>query len=78
MPLPEPCEIMSAEAVIAEIESLPPTERAKVFAYVNDAMSADDSWVPESFRQGMADAAAGRLADMETVISGERPPTGHL
>ena len=77
MPLPEPCEIMSAEAVIAEIESLPPTERAKVFAYVNDAMSADDSWVPESFRQGIAEVEAGRLANMETVMSGARLPAGN-
>lgn len=40
---------MSAEGVIAEMESLSPTERAKVFAYVNDAMAADDSWIPEPF-----------------------------
>lgn len=60
---------MSAEAVIAKIESLPLTERAMVFACVNDAMAADDSWIPESFRQGMA----GSLSSMETVMSGTRP-----
>lgn len=65
---------MSAETVIAEIESLTATERAKVFAYVDHALAADDSWVPESFRQGMADAAQGRLTDMETALSGAKPP----
>lgn len=65
---------MSAETVIAEIESLPATERAKVFAYVDHALATDDSWVPESFRQGMAEAAQGRLTDMETVLSGTKPP----
>jgi len=65
---------MSAETVIAEIESLPVTERAKVFAYVDHALAADDSWVPESFRQGMADAAQGRLTDMESVLGGAKPP----
>lgn len=66
---------MSAETVIAEIESLPVTERAKVFAYVDHALAADDSWVPESFRRGMAEAAQGRLTDMETVLSGAKPPS---
>jgi len=66
---------MSAETVIAEIEALPVDERAKVFAYVDHALAADDSWVPESFRQGMVDAAQGRLADMETVLSGIKPPS---
>ena len=66
---------MSAETVIAEIESLPVGERAKVFAYVDHALATDDSWVPESFRQGMADAAQGRLMDMETVLSGAKPPS---
>jgi hypothetical protein len=67
---------MSAETVIAEIESLPAGERAKVFAYVNHAMAADDSWVPESFKQGMADAEAGRLHEMDEIIAGATPPPG--
>ena len=66
---------MSAEAVIAEIEALPVSERAKVFAYVDHALAGDDSWVPDSFRQGMADVANGRLTDMETVLSGAKPPS---
>jgi hypothetical protein len=35
----------------------------------------DDSSVPESFKQGMADAEARRFADMETVLSGAPPPS---
>ena len=34
----------------------------------------DDSWIPESFKQGMADAEAGRFVDMDTVLSGAKPP----
>ena len=34
----------------------------------------DNSWLPESFKQGMADAEAGRFVDMETVLSGAPPP----
>ena len=64
---------MTAETVIAEIEALPAAERAKVFAHVNHALAADESWIPESFRQAIADADAGRVTDMETVLSG-RPP----
>jgi predicted transcriptional regulator len=65
---------MTAEAIIEELKTLPPTERAKVFAFVDQAMEADDSWIPESFKRGMADAAAGKLVDMETVINGVAPP----
>jgi len=34
----------------------------------------DDSWIPESLKEGMADADAGRFVDMETVLSGAKPP----
>ena len=64
---------MTAQTIIAEIEALPAAERAKVIAYVGRAMEADDSWIPDSFKQGMAEAAAGKLADMETVLSGAKP-----
>jgi hypothetical protein len=65
---------MSADTVIAEIEALPAREREKVFAYVEKARAGDDSWIPESFRRGMADAEAGRLVDMEKVMADEKPP----
>jgi hypothetical protein len=65
---------MTAQTIIAEFETLPPTERAKVIAYVGRAMERDDSWIPESFKQGMAEAAAGKLTDMDTVLDGAKPP----
>ena len=62
---------MSAQEIIEQIKALPPKERAKVAKFV---VETDDSWVPESFKQGMADAEAGRFVDMETVLSGAEPP----
>jgi predicted transcriptional regulator len=29
----------------------------------------DDSWIPESFKQGMADAEAGRPVDLDNALS---------
>jgi hypothetical protein len=66
---------MTAEAVIAEIAALPTDERAKVFAFVGEAMETDDSWVPGSFKRAMADVEAGRLVDPDTVFSGAAPPS---
>lgn len=66
---------MTAETVITEIETLPASGRAKVFASGNHVIAADDSWIPGSFRQAILDADAGRLADMETVLSGRPPHT---
>ena len=63
---------MSATEIIEQFKGLPASERAQVAKYV---VENDDSWVPESFRQGMADAEAGRFADMETVLSGAPPPS---
>ena len=61
---------MSAREVIEQIKALPPNERAQVAKFV---VESDDSWIPEEFKQGMADAAAGRFADMDTVLSGAKP-----
>jgi hypothetical protein len=63
---------MSATEIIEQIKALPPNERAQVAKYV---VEQDDSWVPESFKKGMADAKAGRFVDMETVLSGAPPPS---
>ena len=63
---------MSAQEVIEQIKHLPPAERAQVAKFV---VENDDSWIPESFKQGMADAEAGRFVDMETVLSGAKPPS---
>lgn len=65
---------MTAQTIIADIETLPAAERAKVFAYIGRVMETDDSWIPDSFKQGMAEAVAGNLANMETVLSGAKPP----
>jgi len=63
---------MSATEIIEQFKGLPASERAQVAKYV---VEHDDSWVPESFKQGMADAEAGRFVDMETVLSGAPPPS---
>ena len=62
---------MTAEAIIEQIKALPPAERAQVTKFV---VEQEDSWIPESFQRGMADAAAGRLVDMETALHDSPPP----
>jgi hypothetical protein len=62
---------MSAQEIIEQIKALPAGERAQVARFV---IENDDSWIPEEFKQGMADAAEGRFADMETVLKGAKPP----
>ena len=62
---------MSAAEVIEQFKALPADERAKVTRFV---VENDDSWIPESFKQGMADAETGRFVEMETVLSGAKPP----
>lgn len=62
---------MSATEIIEQIKALPAKERAEVAKFV---VENDDSWIPESFKQGMADAGAGRFAEMETVLNGAEPP----
>ena len=57
--------------MIEQFKALPAKERAQVAKFV---VENDDSWIPESFKQGMADAEAGRFADMDTVLSGAKPP----
>jgi hypothetical protein len=53
---------MSAREIIEQIKALPAKERAQVAKFV---VENDDSWIPESFQQGMADAEAGRLVDLD-------------
>ena len=62
---------MSAQEIIKEFKALPPAERARVTKFV---VEHDDSWIPKEFKQGMADAEARRFVDMETVLSGAKPP----
>ena len=61
---------MSADQLIAEFKALPPDQRRQV---VEAILLEDESWVAESFRQGMEDIAQGRTVPMETVLS-RKPP----
>lgn len=62
---------MSTQEIIEQIKALPPAERAKVTKFV---LEADDSWVPESFKEGMKAAAEGRFVDLETAMFEDPPP----
>lgn len=62
----------SAQEVIERFKALPPQDRAEVAKFIAEQ---DDSWVPESFKEGMKAAAEGRFVDMETVLSGAPPPS---
>lgn len=62
---------MSAAEIIEQFKALPPNERAEVAKFV---VQNDDSWVPEDFKKSMEDLEAGRVFDMETVMSGAKPP----
>jgi predicted transcriptional regulator len=61
---------MSATELIEQFKALPPKERAQVAKFV---VENDDSWIPESFKQGMADAEAGRLVDLDTALNEPYP-----
>ena len=61
---------MSAQEIIAEFKALPPTERAQVAKFV---VENDDSWIPEEFKQGMDDIAAGRVVDLDTALNEPYP-----
>jgi hypothetical protein len=61
---------MSAQEIIEEFKALPPAERAQVTKYV---VEHDDSWIPEEFKQGMADIAAGRVVDLDTALNKPYP-----
>jgi len=57
---------MSASELIEQFKTLPPTERARVAEFV---VENDHSWIPESFKQSMADAEAGRFIDLNEALS---------
>lgn len=61
---------MSATEVIEQFKALSATERARVAKFV---VENDDSWIPESFKKGMADAGAGRLVDLDTALNEPYP-----
>ena len=61
---------MSATEIIEQFKALPDSERAQVAKFI---VEHDDSWIPESFKQGMADAEAGRLVDLDTALNEPYP-----
>lgn len=62
---------MSGLDVLNGFRALPAEERRRV---AESILTDDDSWIPESFQQGMEDIKAGRVMDMETVMREEPPP----
>jgi predicted transcriptional regulator len=61
---------MSATELIEQFQALPASERAQVAKFV---VENDDSWIPESFKQGMADAEAGQFVDLDTALNEPYP-----
>jgi hypothetical protein len=57
---------VSALDIIEKIKALPSDERAQVTKFV---VESDDSWIPEEFKQGMADIAASRVVDLDTALN---------
>lgn len=64
---------MSLTDIIEELPKLSVTERSLIWRRLQEIIEAD---VPDAFRQGMADIAAGRHVDMEQALS--EPPPGKL
>jgi predicted transcriptional regulator len=62
---------MSAREIIEQIKSLPPEDRAEVTKFV---VETDDSWIPQEFKEGMADIAAGRVVDIDVAMNAPYPP----
>jgi len=61
---------VSATEIIEQFKALPASERAQVARFV---VENDDSWIPESFKQGIADAEAGELVDLDTALNEPYP-----
>jgi predicted transcriptional regulator len=57
---------VSVLEIIEQINALPSDERAQV---TKSVVESDDSWIPEGFKQGMADIAAGRVVDLDTALN---------
>jgi predicted transcriptional regulator len=57
---------MSATELIEQIGALSERDRAEVIERLH---ALAPSWIPESFREGMADIAAGRTVDLQEALS---------
>ena len=62
--------LVSTAQLIAEFKALSVEERRKVAQVVLE----DESWIPESFAQGMADLREGRAVSLDSALT--EKPTG--
>ena len=63
--------VMNTTELLEQIEGLPNEEKARLIERLH---ANAPSWIPESFREGMADIAAGRSVGLDDALT--RPPTG--
>ena len=61
---------MSAQEVIEQFKGLSAKDRAQVAKFV---VENDDSWIPDEFKEGMSDIAAGRVVDLDTALNKPYP-----
>ncbi len=61
---------MNAVEITEQFKTLPVAERAQIARFI---VEQDDSWIPDEFREAMADAGAGRFVEMDSVLR-EAPP----
>jgi predicted transcriptional regulator len=61
---------MSAAEIIEQFKALSPEDQTVVTKYI---LEHDSASIPQEFKEGMADAAASRFVNMETVLSGASP-----
>jgi hypothetical protein len=62
--------VVTVTEIVEQIKALPPNERAQVAEFV---VENDDSWIPESFKEGMADVETGRFVDLDTALTKPYP-----
>ena len=63
--------VMNTTELLEQIEGLPNEEKARLIERLH---ANAPSWIPESFREGMTDIAAGRSVGLDDALT--RPPTG--
>ena len=63
---------MTTEQFIAEFKTFSLQQRRQIIEAI---VREDDSWVPDSFRQGMKDIEEGRVVNMEAALYEELPGT---
>ncbi len=57
---------MNTTELLEQIEALPTVEKAKLIEKLH---ANAPSWIPESFREGMTDIAAGRTVDLDEALN---------